>query len=117
MMVPRFVHSLARGSKAAGHLLEQFYLRMIWGLVVGELEGRQSSDVLLACLACSFILASGVVKDVGRYLMFEEAFRNGGCPRAPVRSFYRYSVSVPGYCHVSHHRMRGMLRYEVSGFQ
>lgn len=46
-------------------------LGMVWGLVVAELEGRRSSDVLLACLACSFILASGVVKDVGRYLMFD----------------------------------------------
>ncbi len=46
-------------------------LGMVWGLVVAELEGRRSSDVLLACLACSFILASGVVKDVGRFLMFD----------------------------------------------
>jgi hypothetical protein len=46
-------------------------LGMVWGLVVAELEGRRSSDVLLACLACSFILASGVVKDVGRYFMFD----------------------------------------------
>jgi len=45
------------------------FLGMIWGLVVWYLEGRRSSEMLLAGLSCSFILASGVVKDVGRWLM------------------------------------------------
>ena len=98
--------------KLLGIFLNGLPLGMIWGLVVGELEGRQSSDVLLACLACSFILASGVVKDVGRYLMFEEGVSEWWMPACTGAPFYRYSVSVPGYCHVSHHRMRGMLRYE-----
>jgi hypothetical protein len=44
-------------------------LGMVWGLVVWYLEGRRTSDVLLAGLCCSFILSSGAVKDVGRYLM------------------------------------------------
>jgi hypothetical protein len=44
-------------------------LGMVWGLVVSFLEGRRTSDVLMAGLCCSFILASGVVKDVGRWLM------------------------------------------------
>ncbi|MCA9258527.1 MAG: hypothetical protein KDA61_04980 [Planctomycetales bacterium] len=44
-------------------------LGMVWGLVVQFLEGRRTSDFLLAGLSCSFILASGVVKDVGRALM------------------------------------------------
>jgi hypothetical protein len=42
---------------------------MIWGLVVRYLEGRRSSELLLAGLSCSFIVASGVVKDVGRWLL------------------------------------------------
>ncbi|MBA2113632.1 hypothetical protein HOV93_07820 [Planctomycetes bacterium FF15] len=41
-------------------------LGMVWGLVIRYLEGRRSSDLLLACLCCSFIVSSGVVKDVGR---------------------------------------------------
>jgi len=41
-------------------------LGMIWGLVVLYLEGRRSSELLLAGLSCSYILASGAVKDVGR---------------------------------------------------
>lgn len=44
-------------------------LGMVWGLVVAYLEGRKTSELLLAGLSCSFILASGTVKDIGRYLM------------------------------------------------
>lgn len=44
-------------------------LGMIWGLVVRYLEWRRASDLLLGALSCSFIVASGIVKDVGRWLM------------------------------------------------
>jgi phosphonate degradation associated HDIG domain protein len=44
-------------------------LGMVWGLVVSYLEGRRTSELLLAGLACSFIVSSGAVKDVGRHLM------------------------------------------------
>lgn len=44
-------------------------LGMVWGLVVLYLEGRRTSELLLAGLSCSFIVASGLVKDVGRTLM------------------------------------------------
>ncbi len=44
-------------------------LGMVWGMVVLYLEGRQTSELLLAGLSCSFIIASGMVKDVGRALM------------------------------------------------
>ena len=44
-------------------------LGMVWSLVVRYLEGRRASELLLSGLSCSFIVASGVVKDVGRALM------------------------------------------------
>src|SRR5690606_17844875 len=44
-------------------------LGMIWGLLVRYLEGRRSSELLLAALSCSFIVAGGAVKDVARFLM------------------------------------------------
>jgi hypothetical protein len=44
-------------------------LGMVWGLVVAYLEGRRTSEALLAGLSCSFILASGIVKDIGKNLM------------------------------------------------
>ncbi|MBX7168218.1 MAG: hypothetical protein K1X74_17915 [Pirellulales bacterium] len=44
-------------------------LGMVWGMVVGFLEGRRTSELLLAGLSCSYILASGVVKDSGKALL------------------------------------------------
>ncbi len=55
--------------KVAAMLLNGLPLGMMWGLVVLYLEGRRTSDILLAGLACSFIVASGVFKDVGRAVM------------------------------------------------
>ncbi len=52
--------------KVPAILLNGLPLGMIWGLVVRYLEGRRLSELVLAGLSCSFILASGVVKDVGR---------------------------------------------------
>ncbi len=43
-------------------------LGMVWGLVFAHLEGRRSSELLGAGLSTSYIVASGVVKTVGRAL-------------------------------------------------
>jgi hypothetical protein len=55
--------------KTVAIFLNGLSLGMVWGLVVWYLEGRRTSEMLLAGLSCAFILASGVVKDVGRWLM------------------------------------------------
>ena len=61
---------VAPGSwKALGLVLNGLSLGMIWGLVVWYLEGRRTSELLLAGLSCSYIIASAVVKDVGLWLM------------------------------------------------
>lgn len=60
---------LPRPAKAAALFCNGLPLGMVWGLVVRYLEGRRSSDVLLAALSCSFIVASGAVKDVARWVM------------------------------------------------
>ena len=44
-------------------------LGLIWGLVFGYMEGRRTSEVLGSILCASFILASGMVKSVGKWLM------------------------------------------------
>jgi hypothetical protein len=44
-------------------------LGMVWGLVVWYLEGRRTSELLLAGLSCSYIVASGITKDFGRAMM------------------------------------------------
>lgn len=46
-------------------------LGMIWGLVFSYLEGRRTSEVLGAGLSCSFIVSSGIVKTVAKYLMLD----------------------------------------------
>lgn len=59
--------------KVAAILLNGLALGMVWGLVVRYLEGRRTSDILLAGLACSFIVAGGVFQDVGRAVMAGDA--------------------------------------------
>jgi hypothetical protein len=44
-------------------------LGLIWGLVFSFLEGRRLTEVLGAGLAVSFIVSSGVVKSIGKWLM------------------------------------------------
>lgn len=44
-------------------------LGMIWGVVFSYLEGRRFTELLGAIMASSFIVASGLVKGVGRYLI------------------------------------------------
>jgi uncharacterized protein DUF5690 len=61
--------TLPPAGKAAALFFNGLPLGMIWGLVVRYLEGRRASEWLLAALSCSFILASGAVKDVARWLM------------------------------------------------
>jgi len=46
-------------------------LGIIWGLVFSYLEGRRNTELLGAGLSVSFIVASGIVKSVGAYLMYE----------------------------------------------
>jgi hypothetical protein len=46
-------------------------LGMIWGLVFGFLEGRRTSEILGSILCASFIVASGIVKTVGAWLMMQ----------------------------------------------
>ncbi len=44
-------------------------LGMIFGLVMGFLEGRRNTEALIAALCTSFIVADGVVKSVGSWLL------------------------------------------------
>jgi len=46
-------------------------LGMIWGVVFSYLEGRRFTELLGAAMASSFIVSSGLVKGVGRFLIDE----------------------------------------------
>lgn len=55
--------------KPAAMFANGLALGMVWGTIVRFLEGRRSSDFLLAVLCSSYVVSSGVVKDVGRHLV------------------------------------------------
>ena len=46
-------------------------LGMVWGMVFGFLEGRRSTELLGAGLSASYIVSSGMVKTVGRWILAE----------------------------------------------
>ncbi len=66
---------LPPNAKVIGIFLNGLPLGMVWGLVVGYLEGRRTSELLLAGLSCSYIVSSGIVKDVGRAILDGAAAR------------------------------------------
>jgi uncharacterized metal-binding protein len=66
--------------KVAAMFLNGLPLGFVFGLVVRYLEGRRTSDILLAGLACSFIIANGVFMDVGRALLQGDVIRLIGVP-------------------------------------
>ncbi|APZ92661.1 DUF5690 family protein [Fuerstiella marisgermanici] len=49
-------------------------LGMIFGLVLAYLEGRRHTEALAAGLCASFIVSSGVVKSVGRWLVVNKGY-------------------------------------------
>ncbi len=55
--------------KVVALFLNGLPLGMVWGMCVAYLEGRRLAELLLAGLSCSFIVSSGVVKDVGKWLL------------------------------------------------
>ncbi len=60
---------LPRPWNVLGLFLNGLPLGMVWGLVFGFLEGRRTSDAMGAGLCVSFIVASGAVKTVGRWVL------------------------------------------------
>jgi Family of unknown function (DUF5690) len=51
--------------------LNGFPLGMVFGLVLGFVEGRKTSEVIGAVLATSFIFASGLAKTIGKWLQLD----------------------------------------------
>jgi hypothetical protein len=51
-------------------------LGMVFGLVLGYLEGRNHTEALIACLCVSFIVSDGVSKSVGKWLLIKSVSEN-----------------------------------------
>ena len=61
-------------------LLNGLPLGMVWGVVFSYLEGRRTTEILAAGLCTSFIVASGLVKSAGSYLMLELSINENWMP-------------------------------------
>jgi len=61
--------ALPPGGKVLAMFLNGLPLGAVWGLVFAFLEGRRTSELLGAGLSMSYVIASGVVKSVGRALV------------------------------------------------
>jgi hypothetical protein len=57
------------GGKVVAMFFNGLPLGAVWGLVFGFLEGRRTTELLGAGLSASYIVASGIVKAVGLWLM------------------------------------------------
>ncbi|TWT32877.1 DUF5690 family protein [Blastopirellula retiformator] len=55
--------------KVAAIFFNGLPLGMVWGLAMRYLEGRRSTEFLVATLSCSYIVATGLVKDVGKRML------------------------------------------------
>ncbi|MBA63219.1 MAG: hypothetical protein CMJ76_12750 [Planctomycetaceae bacterium] len=55
--------------KVVALFLNGLPLGMVFGLVLSYLEGRTTTEALAAILCASFIMSSGVVKSIGRWLI------------------------------------------------
>jgi hypothetical protein len=72
-------------------------LGLIWGLVYAYVEGRRTSEVVGAILCASFILSSGVVKSVGRWLIDDRGVGDFWMPAVTGAMFFP-ALLIAVYC-------------------
>lgn len=70
-------------------------LGMIWGFVMRPLEGRVMTEMLIAGLCVSFIVASGDVKSMGKWLMGTEFFAQQFAGNEAWMPFLTASIYLP----------------------
>ena len=63
-------------------------LGMVFGLVMGYLEGRRQTELLAAVLCASFIVSSGFVKSVGQWLIQEAGISEFSMPMVAGLIFF-----------------------------
>lgn len=63
--------NLPQSWKPVAMFLNGLPLGMVWGLCVRYLEGRQTSEVMVAGLSCSYIIAGAATRDIGRDLVMK----------------------------------------------
>jgi hypothetical protein len=73
-------------------LLNGLPLGMVWGIVFSYLEGRKVTEILAAGLCTSFIIASGLVKSVGSFLLIEYTVNEFWMPFATATCFFPFLI-------------------------
>lgn len=102
------------GLQVGAMFLNGLPLGTVWGICFSFLEGRQTSEILGAGLSCAFIVASGVVKTVGKSLLdsgVSEAWMPAACGAIFLIPFLlcAFSLSLvpaPGQADVAHRTQR-----------
>jgi hypothetical protein len=102
------------GLQVGAMFLNGLPLGTVWGICISFLEGRQTSEILGAGLSCAFIVASGVVKTVGKSLLdsgVSEAWMPAACGAIFLVPFLlcAFSLSLvpaPGQADVAHRTQR-----------
>jgi hypothetical protein len=78
--------------KMAAIFVSGLPLGMIWGLVFSFLEGRRASDAMGAGLSASYILSSGAVKSVGKWLL--QVFERAGMSQQAAESWMPFTCGL-----------------------
>jgi len=102
------------GLQVAAMFLNGVPLGTVWGICFSFLEGRQTSEILGAGLSCAYIVASGVVKTIGKSLLdagVSEAWMPAVCGGIFVLPFLLFAfalslVPAPGQADVTHRTHR-----------
>lgn len=58
--------------KPVAMFLNGLPLGMVWGLCVRYLEGRRASEVMVAGMSCSYIIAGAATRDIGRDVVMKQ---------------------------------------------
>ena len=58
--------------KPLAMLLNGLPLGMVWGLCIRYLEGRRTTELMIAGLSCSYVVAGAITRDVGRDLVMTQ---------------------------------------------
>ena len=99
MLTPVLFGVLPGPAKVLAMFLNGLPLGMVWGVLVGDLEGRRATEMLLAMLSCSYILASGWVESLGAEVLDTWGVGENGMPAVVGLVVLPVSVSAVGMLH------------------